>query len=105
MNESVFNFCVPINYLQFLLNYEMDLLDTVRSADPQVWSKTHGVSHKKQISYHLALISVYREHLNHLRTPKEVGFRASVKKRDQEYQFIAINCHLQEMMVSTSSAG
>lgn len=104
MNESVFNLYVPINHLQFMLDQEKQSLAELRSTDAENWSRTNGVPRRRQVAFHLAMVSTYRRHLKFLREYKGPCFRASVLKRDQYYQFLPINCHLQEMVVSTIGA-
>lgn len=103
MNESVFNFYIPATFIRFLSKVEAQLLEGIRQQDPEVWSSEHGVSRKRQISFHLSLISYYRSQLRFIENYKGPGFRASTMKKDQNYQFIPINCHLQEMLAASRS--
>jgi len=103
MCESVFNFFVPVNYLHFLIQLESARVEAIRAEESEVWSTQHGISRRSQISYHLSLISAYRAQLRFLDTYKGPGFRASTLKKDENYQFLPINCHLQEIVVETLS--
>jgi len=97
LSEAPLLFVAAIQFLDLLIREEKALtreFEDVTFGDPHVENLR-----KQQASFHLTLVTTYQESMSYLAAFDGRGFRASVMKKEEEVQFLPINCHIHELVV------
>ena len=97
IHEAPLLFVAVIQYLALLIQEEKAI---TREYEGYTFTDPHiEAVRKQQVAFHLSLVNTYQENQSYLASYNGKGFRSSVMKKEEEVQFLAINCHVQELIV------
>jgi len=98
LREAPLLFVIVFQYLDLLIREEKAIVqqyDSYTFPEPQVEN-----TRRQRVAFHLSLIGTYESHSNLIaKFGTEKRFRSSVMKKEDEVQFLPINCHIHELIV------